>query len=143
MAIPSWRPAEIIINEKVKEDPITLYFISQCPGVPVKYVPDSKAETVKAASDQLRNAPQEMLPLIMAGKRVVHISPASVDIIDPFVMDDHRMMCPEFDRVKFASNGCYYNCDWCFLKATYRANQNFINVHVQYDKIKEKIEKHQ
>ena len=142
MATPTWRPSEIIINNKVKDDPITLHFISQCPGVPVKYVPDSKAATVKAASDQLKNATQEMLPLIMAGKRVVHISPASVDIIDPFVMDDHRMMCPEFDRVKFASNGCYYNCDWCFLKATYRANQNFINVHVQYDLIKEKIEKH-
>lgn len=142
MAIPSWRPAEIIINDKVKDDPITLHFISQCPGVPVKYVPDSKAETVKAASDQLKDAPQEMLPLIMAGKRIVHISPASVDIIDPFVMEDLRLMCPEFDRVKFASNGCYYNCDWCFLKATYRANQNFINVHVQYDEIKKKLLKH-
>ena len=142
MAIPTWRPSEIIINNKVKDDPITLHFLAQCPDVPVKYVPDSKPETVKAASALLKNVAQEMLPLIKAGKSIVHISPASTDIIDPFVMEDHRMMCPEFDRVKFASNGCYYNCDWCFLKATYRANQNFINVHVQYDEIKKKLLKH-
>jgi len=45
-------------------------------------------------------------------------------------------MCPEFDKLVLASNGCFYNCDWCFLKGTYRANQNYITVRVQYDKIK-------
>jgi ParB/RepB/Spo0J family partition protein len=142
MAVPTWRPSEIIINNKVKDDPITLHFLSQCPGVPVKYVDSSDAETVKAASTVINEASQEMLPLIMAGKRVVHISPASAGNIDEFEMPDPRLMCPEFDRLKFASNGCYYNCDWCFLKATYRANQNFINIHVQYDETKKRLLNH-
>jgi ParB/RepB/Spo0J family partition protein len=137
--IPTWRPSEIIINNTVIDDPITQHFISKCPGVPVKYVTDSKASTIKAASDELTQTSHDMLSLINAGKRVVFISPASASMVDKFVMDDPRMMCPEFDRVKFASNGCYYKCDWCFLKATYRANQNFINVHVEYDKIKKQL----
>jgi len=140
--ITPWQPREIIINEKVIDDPITQDIISQCPGIPVKYVVNSKSETVSAASAVLRNAPHELLPLIKAGKSVVYIAPAGTGLLDPFKMADTRMMCPEFDRVKFASNGCFYNCDWCFLKATYRANQNYITIHVQYDRIKADIEKH-
>lgn len=50
-------------------------------------------------------------------------------------------MCPHFDRLKFASNGCFYQCDWCYLKGTYRVNQPYINVNTQYDKIKHRINK--
>jgi spore photoproduct lyase len=43
--------------------------------------------------------------------------------------------------LKLASNGCFYQCDWCYLKLTYRAAFPFITVRVQYDKIKRQIEK--
>ena len=33
-----WQPKEIIVNEKVKDDPVTKFFVSQCVAVPVQYV---------------------------------------------------------------------------------------------------------
>jgi len=55
-------------------------------------------------------------------------------------MPDDRMLCPHFDRLKLASNGCFYQCDWCYLKLTYRANQPYITIRVQYDEIKRQIQ---
>lgn len=136
-----WRPDEIIINEVVRNDRITQHFIAQCPNVPVRYVDNSRSDTIRAASDILCRTPAGMLSQIQAGKQVAHIAPAGVDTVDLFEIEDGRMMCPAFDRLKFASNGCFYNCDWCFLKATYRAQQNYITVRVQYDKIKKQIQK--
>jgi spore photoproduct lyase len=52
---------------------------------------------------------------------------------------DERMICPHFDRLKLASNGCFYQCDWCYLKLTYRAAFPFITVRAEYDRIKEQI----
>jgi len=134
-----WRPQEIIINEAVRNDPVTLHILSQCPGVSVKYVPDSKPQTIKAASDILSVPHDGVLSMITRGKLVMHITPASNSVLDHFDMPDHRMVCPEFDKLVLASNGCYYNCDWCFLKGTYRGAQNFITVRVQYDQIKNKL----
>jgi spore photoproduct lyase len=51
------------------------------------------------------------------------------------------MMCPHFDRLKLASNGCFYQCDWCSLKLTYRAAFPSITIRTQYDHIKEQIHK--
>jgi len=56
-------------------------------------------------------------------------------------MPDDLMVCPHFDRLKLASNGWFYQCDWCYLKLTYRAAFPFITIRVQYDKIKHQIEK--
>lgn len=52
-----------------------------------------------------------------------------------------RTICPHFDRLKLASNGCFYRCDWCYLKLTYRAAFPFITIRAQYDKIKEQLHK--
>ena len=65
----------------------------------------------------------------------------ATDVVDTFTMPDDRMICPHFDRLKLASNGCFYQCDWCYLKLTYRAAFPFITVRVQYDKIKEQLHK--
>jgi len=43
--------------------------------------------------------------------------------------------------LKLASNGCFYQCDWCYLKLTYRAAFPFITVKAEYDKIKKQLEK--
>jgi len=135
-----WRPKEIIVNRSVKDDPITEYFLGQCPGVPVKYVSTGKAKDIITSSDILKNSDPSMLGKILAGKQVVYISPAG-DAVDVFTMPDSRMVCPHFDRLKLASNGCFYQCDWCYLKLTYRAVFPFITVRVQYDKIKRQLEK--
>lgn len=138
---PTWKPSEIIIHESVREDPVTKHILSTWKGRPPVFISNSKPETIKAASQSLSEAPGEILTLITLGKQVMYISPAGNDAIDTFEIEDKRLMCPEFNRLKLASNGCYYNCDWCFLKATYRANQNYITVRVQYDKLKEQITK--
>ena len=136
-----WKPQEIIINNQVRNDPATVYFLSQCPHVPVKYVADGKSTAIVETSQILGNAGTAMLDKIIAGKQVVYIAPASGDVVDEFKMDDDRLKCPHFDRIKLASNGCFYKCDWCYLKLTYRAQFPYISVRVHYDKIKEQIQK--
>ena len=51
------------------------------------------------------------------------------------------MVGPHFDRSKLASNGCLYQCDWRYLKLTYRAASPFITIRAQYDKIKQQLTK--
>ena len=123
-----WKPEEIIIHEKVENDPVATYVKEQCQEVPVKYINRGKAQDVVKASAILKRAGNTMLDKILAGKKVLHIAPATNDVVDQFTMPDDRMVCPHFDRLKLASNGCFYQCDWCYLKVTYRAAFPFITI---------------
>ena len=135
-----WKPAEIIVHQEVRNDPATAYFLSQCAGIPVTYVNSGKAKVVVQASDILLTAPQGMLNKVLAGKSVVFITPAG-QAVDNFLIPDNRLMCPHFKRLKLASNGCFYSCDWCYLKLTFRGQRPFISVRVQYDKIKDSLQR--
>jgi len=136
----AWKPKEIIVHEKVRDDTVTIHFVKQCAGVPVKYINSGIPKKIVQLSDTLSNAGGSMLDKILAGKQVVYIAPAT-SVVDVFTMPDDRMICPHFDRLKLASNGCFYQCDWCYLKLTYRAAFPFITVRAQYDKIKEQLHK--
>ena len=135
-----WKPKEIIINEKVKNDPATKYFVNQCTGIPITYVDNGRNTNIVANSKILQSCGKKMLDKIISGKQVVYIAPAGTEV-DLFTMPDDRILCPHFDRLKLASNGCFYQCDWCYLKLTYRAAFPFITVKVQYDKIKKQLAK--
>lgn len=115
----NWKPKDIIINEKVKNDPVTINILEKCEGSTVCYVKSGLARDIIKASSVFDKA-ETMLDKILAGKQVLYIAPAT-DIVDIFTMPDDRMVCPHFDRLKLASNGCFYQCDWCYLKLTYRA----------------------
>ena len=115
-----WKPKEIIVHEKTKKDPVTDQVLERCKGVPVKYVRSGNRKEIVAASDVLSSANQTMIDKILAGKTVLYIAPAN-NVVDLFTTPDDRMMCPHFERLKLASNGCFYQCDWCYLKLTYRA----------------------
>jgi len=112
-----WKPQEIIVHQEVRNDPATLYFLGQCQGVPVRYVDSGKSEAVVQASNLLSNAGEGMLQKILAGKAVVFVAPAG-QTVDDFTIPDDRLICPHFKRLKLASNGCFYRCDWCYLKLT-------------------------
>ena len=133
-----WKPEEIIVNEKVKYDPVTEYVLKECEGVPVREVNNGKATTIVESSEILKGT-ETMLDKILAGKKVLYLGPTGNDVVDVFTMPDDRMMCPHFDRLKLASNGCCYQCDWCYLKLTYRAAFPFIAIKTEYDKIKHQI----
>jgi spore photoproduct lyase len=133
-----WKPKEIVVNEKIKDDPVTTYVLRKCKGVPVNYVDNGKANSVVAASDILKGK-KTMLDKILAGKQVLYIAPPGNDTVDLFTMPDDRMVCPHFDRLKLASNGCFYQCDWCYLKLTYRAAYPFITIKADYEKIKRQL----
>ena len=135
-----WKPKEIIVHENVRNDPVSIYFIQQCPGVPVKYTDSGIPKKIVQRSDILSHAGSSMLEKILAGKQVVYIAPAT-RVVDVFTMPDDRIVCPQFDRLKLSSNGCFYQCDWCYLKLTYRAAFPFITIRAQYDKIKEQLRK--
>ena len=130
-----WKPSEIIVDRRVVDDPVSRSIIEKCPSVPVKYIDDAKPTTVVSTSDILSNAGSTMLEKIIAGKQVLFVAPPSSGTVDQFEMTDDRILCPHFNRLKYASNGCFYQCDWCYLKLTYRANQPFIKVYVNYDQI--------
>jgi len=136
----NWRPKEIIVHEKIRDDPVTEYILRKCKGVPVRHVNSGVATAIVRASKVLRGA-QTMLDKILAGKKLLYIGPAGNDVVDLFTMPDERMMCPHFDRLKLASNGCFYQCDWCYLKLTYRAAFPFITIRAEYDKIKRRLSK--
>ena len=133
-----WKPEEIIVIEKVKYDPVTEYVLKECEGVPVREVNNGKATTIVESSEILKGT-ETMLDKILAGKKVLYLGPTGNDVVDVFTMPDDRMMCPHFDRLKLASNGCFYQCDWCYLKLTYRAAFPFITIKTEYDKIKHQI----
>jgi spore photoproduct lyase len=135
-----WKPKEIIVHENVRNDPVTIYFIQQCPGVPVKYTDSGIPKKIVQRSNILSHAGSSMLEMILAGKQVVYIAPAT-RVVDVFTMPDDRIVCPQFDRLKLSSNGCFYQCDWCYLKLTYRAAFPFITIRAQYDKIKKQLYK--
>ena len=133
-----WKPEEIIINDEVKDDPVTQYVLDVCGDVPIKYVEDAIRKTIIGASERLKGK-KSMLDMILAGKQVLYIGPPGNDIVDVFTMKDERTVCPHFDRVKLASNGCFYQCDWCYLKLTFRANFPFIRMYADYEKIKRQL----
>jgi len=135
-----WRPKEIIVHESVREDSVTTRFLNQCPDVPVRYVESCRPQVVIAASDILLNADGSMLDKIHAGKQVVFIAPA-MNVVDVFTMPDTRLVCPHFDRLKLASNGCHYACDFCFLKLTYRNAYPYITLRAHMDRTIEQISK--
>jgi len=136
----TWRPSEIIVNEKVKDDPVTKHFLEECPNTPVKYVKDGKPNTVVEASKILSQS-NGMLNKVLAGKQIVYIAPAAPDVVDVFEMPDLRLMCPHFNRLKLASNGCFYQCDWCYLKGTNRGMRPYITVRAQYDIIEKQLKR--
>jgi hypothetical protein len=72
-----WKPKEIIVHEKVRNDPVTIYFIQQCPGVPVKYTDSGIPKKIVQRSDILGHAGSSILEKILAGKQVVYIAPAT------------------------------------------------------------------
>ena len=114
--------------------------LGKCRGIPIKYVRSGTAKEIVAASDVLSSGKHTMLEKILAGKTVLYIAPAN-KVVDLFTMPDDRMMCPHFERLKLASNGCFYQCDWCYLKLTFRAAFPFITARAQYDRIKEQLAK--
>ena len=136
-----WKPSEIIIDQRVEDDSVTRSIIDKCPSVPVKIVSDAKQKSIVEASEVLSSAGDSMLDKILAGKQVLFVAPSFGREVDTFTMPDDRILCPHFDRLKFASNGCYYQCDWCYLKLTYRAVFPFITVRVDYDHMIRQIEK--
>lgn len=136
-----WKPSEIIIDRRVEDDPVTRSIIKKCPSVPIKFVSNSRGSDVVAVSDILSNAGNTMLEKILAGKQVLFVAPPSNNTVDEFEMTDDRILCPHFERLKYASNGCFYQCDWCYLKLTYRAAYPFITVRADYDRIIKQLEK--
>lgn len=136
----NWIPKEIIVHEKVKNDPVTEHILRTCKEIPVKYVSSGVPKEIVGKSEVLNNSGQTMRDKISIGKSVCYIGPAN-NAVDKFEMPDDRMICPHFDRLKLASNGCFYHCDWCYLKLTYRAAFPFITVRAEYERIKEQIKK--
>lgn len=133
-----WKPREIVVHHEVEDDPVTQRILAACLDVPVVYV-TSQAD-VRANSRILRDA-GGIRQTIEAGKAVLYVAPPGKHVVDDFTIPDDRLICPHFRRLKLASNGCFYGCEWCYLKLTYRGAHPQITVYAGHDHIKKQIEK--
>ena len=133
-----WQPREIVVHDDLRDDPVTQRVLSRCPDVPVRYVATAKPTDVIKASEVLSGADAGILGKYLAGKGVLFIGPPGT-AVDVFTMPDERMVCPQFDKLTLASNGCPYRCDWCYLKLTYRSVFPFMKVCTGLDEIKKQL----
>jgi spore photoproduct lyase len=136
-----WTPKEIFIHTSVKNDPVTANLIASSPSARIVYTSSGMANIIKSQSEILKNQ-KTMLNSVLSGKDVVYIAPVSQNDIDSFEMPDQRMNCPAFARIKHASNGCFYKCDWCYLKLTYRSSRPYITIKAQHDELKRLAQKY-
>jgi len=139
MTMQQWKPREIIVHERVRTDPVVLNIIHACGGTRVAYVESGLPQDIMRSSRILEKT-KGFLATILAGKQVMYVGPAE-SVVDKFDIKDHRLVCPHFDRLKLASNGCFYSCEWCYLRLTCRTVRPYITVHAEYDRIHEKLSK--
>ena len=151
MTTKRWKPREILVHRKVQDDPITQRIVRACGGRWVRKITQARKGTqVTGVKSGLRNdivgkswvLKQEkgFLGMILAGKRVMYVGPAG-GVLDTFKLKHRRLVCPQFDRLKLSENGCYYACEWCYLRLTYRTAHPYMTVRAQYDEIKKQIER--
>jgi len=142
--MPKWQPKELLIHKDVRwSDPVAESIRRTSNGIKATTVTSGSPAVIKEKSTILKPKKRERTPLlttIQAGKQVLYVGPAG-KAVDDFSIADPRMVCPHFARLKWASNGCYFQCDWCYLKATFRAAQPYISVHVEYQKMERQLEK--
>jgi len=85
-----WKPEEIIVNKKVKDDPITKHVLKKCKGVPVRKVDNAISNTIVGASKILSgvkksNPSTKTLKMVLAGKKVIYLGPAGGGVVDTFI----------------------------------------------------------
>ena len=133
--------SELVVVREVLDEPVTRRIIERCPGIPVRIAETSRPRDIKAAS-RILSCAAALAERIAAGKHVLVLVPTTSNVVGEFEMADPRMGCPHFPKLVTVSNGCPFQCSWCFLKATYRSLFPFMAVHVRYDKILKKILRH-
>lgn len=80
------------------------------------------------------------LQRINAGKKVMFVYKFEIDCVDKFNAEKSSFVCPTFDKIVYASNGCYYKCDWCFLKGTYGVQMPYLTVRVPYSAFTDRLD---
>ena len=113
-----YKPKEIIVVREVRDIPITRSILNQCPNTPVRIIDSNRQEAIKEASHILSRT-NGLAEAIDQGKRVLAIA-STTNVINEFGMPDPRIGCPHFMKLGMATNGCPYNCAWCYLKLTFR-----------------------
>ncbi len=148
-----WYPEELIIHKDANDYPETQEIIRRCQPhlrYSIKYTSDGRSNFVKSKSEILRefikdekndvgkdeNNEVPKIDSINAGKRVLFVMSAAKDEVEDFDASDSAFVCPTFKKIAYASNGCFFKCDWCFLKGTYGAQSPYITVRVPTDDIK-------
>ncbi len=135
-----YKPQEIIVVREIRDNPITRSILSQCPNAPVRIVDSNRPEVIREASHILAGT-NGLAEAIHQGKHVLAIG-STTDVIKQFDMPDSRIGCPHFMKLVMATNGCPYNCTWCYLRLTYRDLYPCIVVRIRYEHITKKIERY-
>ena len=74
-----WKSKEIFIYNKVKDDPVSLNIVEQCPESRIIYTSSGKANDIKAESEVLRGK-SSLIEQVIAGKDIVYVAPVGEDV---------------------------------------------------------------
>ena len=78
---------------------------------------------------------------VSASKRILVIGRASNNtLVAPFE-SEKDLVCPRFYKIVPMSNGCIYNCEYCYLQATYRAKLPYIKMNVNWESLVAQMKK--
>jgi spore photoproduct lyase len=128
-----YAPEHIFVYEGVKKNRRTEELLSRFPKTKVSYIDDQSPNTVRRYIDELYGKPERLADVIDMSKKMLVVGTGTkVSFVDKFV-NEWDCICPSFYSITPLSNGCYYNCEFCYLQLTYRGIYPYIKVNVNLD----------
>jgi len=119
-------PDEIVVEENVKDLPLTQKILSRLPNVPVTVLPDSDLIRLQMASS--KNAKT-------LGKQILALVNHKGSFLKPRA-DVPHYICYNYHYLYWGSN-CHLECTYCILQAF--LNNPLITVHVNLDDLKKEL----
>lgn len=116
----------------------------------VKQFPKAKVVELEKDSDKsVLDKIRELFPeiegssakAVSVAKKILVIGKATKKtLVAPFEFDKD-MVCPHFHKIVPMSNGCIFNCEYCYLQATYRGKFPYIKLNVNWEAMIDEMEK--
>jgi len=108
----------------------------------VRTLLDSDSEADVVAFDRVSEIVvrgNSMADKIEQGKHTLVVTTRSGSMIDQFINHDPGAVCPAFHKLVPGTN-CVYDCEYCFLQATYRACRPFVCAYVMdFDRLGQEL----
>ncbi|PKL47208.1 MAG: hypothetical protein CVV39_06135 [Planctomycetes bacterium HGW-Planctomycetes-1] len=128
----NFKPDKILLWEKILNDSESQRIIRSFQNTEVEIIKDQRLNHPKSvsAAEALRKSKK----ILMIGKTSSFINHFNGNI-------GENMRCFPYYKLVPLSNGCPYNCIYCYLAYIYRKHGAFIKININYDKMLKQIQK--